>query len=420
MDIYLVGGAVRDALLNRPVTEKDWVVVNATPQQLLDQGYQQVGKDFPVFLHPETKEEYALARTERKSGAGYHGFDCYFAPDVTLEQDLQRRDLTINAMAQDDNGTLIDPYNGLDDLKQKKLRHVSDAFIEDPLRVLRVARFAARYHHLGFTVADETLALMTQLSQSGELNALTPERIWKETERALQEASPEIYFTLLQQTGALKCFFPELDCLWGVPNPPEWHPEIDSGIHTMMVLQQAALLSDDLSVRFAALCHDLGKGVTPKQEWPSHRGHEKTGVKIIQQVCRRLKVPNQLNKLACLTSEFHLHSHKAFELKPSTLIKLLEKTSAYRQPQLFENFLLACEADFRGRTGFEQRPYPQRVYLQQLLAETNNIDTQAIIAEGYTGKEIGERVHQLRVNKAKAIKQSHTSNTSHTSLTSNT
>ena len=408
MEIYLVGGAVRDALLNRPVTEKDWVVVNATPQQLLDQGFQQVGKDFPVFLHPKTKEEYALARTERKSGAGYHGFDCYFAPDVTLEQDLQRRDLTINAMAQDDAGNIIDPYNGLSDLKQKTLRHISNAFVEDPLRVLRVARFAARYHHLGFSVADDTLTLMTQLSQSGELNALTPERIWKETERALQEKSPDVYFSLLHETGALKCFFPELDCLWGVPNPPQWHPEIDSGIHTIMVLQQAALLSDDLSVRFAALCHDLGKGATPEQEWPSHRGHEKTGVNIIQRVCRRLKVPNHLNKLACLTSEFHLHSHKAFELKPSTLIKLLEKTAAYRQPQLFENFLLACEADFRGRTGFENRPYPQREFLQQLASETSDIDTQAIIADGYSGKQIGERIHQLRVNKAKALKQSQT------------
>jgi tRNA nucleotidyltransferase (CCA-adding enzyme) len=405
MKIYLVGGAVRDQRLNREVSERDWVVVGATPQQMLDRGYKPVGKDFPVFLHPETKEEYALARTERKNGQGYHGFSCYYAPDVTLEEDLKRRDLTINAMAEDEAGNLIDPYGGRHDLERKILRHVSDAFIEDPLRVLRVARFAARYHELGFTIAEETLALMQQLAESGELHHLTPERIWKETEKALNEPSPHIYFEVLHQTKALSCFFPELDNLWGIPNPEEWHPEIDTGIHTMMVLQQAAKLSNQVSVRFAALCHDLGKGVTPKSEWPSHRGHEKAGIKLIANACRRLKVPKVLCQLAQLASEFHLHVHRAFELKPSSLVKLLEKTQAYHQPQRFEHFLLACEADFRGRKGFELRDYPQRPFLLNLLDETREVDVQTLLKQGLSGKELGDKIHQLRVSKAKAIKQ---------------
>ncbi len=407
MDVYLVGGSVRDELLNRPVVDRDWVVVGAEPKDLLREGYQQVGKDFPVFLHPDTKEEYALARTERKTGAGYHGFACYFAPDVTLEQDLERRDLTINAMAKDEQGNIIDPFNGKADIEQKKLRHVSAAFIEDPLRVLRVARFAARYHHLGFTIADETSALMQQLASSGELDTLTPERIWNETEKALLESSPQVYFEVLHDTGALQRIFPELDVLWGIPNPAQWHPEIDSGIHTMMVLQQAAQLSDDLAVRFAALCHDLGKGLTPEDEWPSHRGHEKAGIDVIKQVCARLKIPNKLNQLACITSEFHLHAHRAFDVQPKTLIKLFEKTSAYQQPSRFEQFLIACEADFRGRTGFEERPYPQRAFLRQLKDATNEVDTQAIINKGFSGKQVGERIHQERVSLAKQFIAAH-------------
>ncbi len=406
MKVFLVGGSVRDELLNRSVVDRDWVVVGAKPEDLLREGYQQVGKDFPVFLHPDTKEEYALARTERKTGAGYHGFQCYFAPDVTLEQDLERRDLTINAMAKDDQGKIIDPFNGQADIQHKKLRHVSDAFIEDPLRVLRVARFAARYHHLGFDIADETLALMKRLADSGELDTLTPERIWNETEKALLESSPEVYFEVLHDTGALSCIFPELDVLWGIPNPAQWHPEIDSGIHTMMVLQQATLLSDDLAVRFAALCHDLGKGLTPEDEWPSHRGHEKAGIDVIKQVCARLKIPNKLNQLACITSEFHLHCHRAFELKAKTLVKLLEKLSAYQKADRFEQFLLACEADFRGRTGFEDRPYPQRSFLQGLKQATQDIDTQAILEKGFQGQQVGEQIHQARVSLAKQFVRS--------------
>lgn len=405
MKIYLVGGAVRDKLLNRPVLERDWVVVGATPDELLQQGYQPVGKDFPVFLHPKTKEEYALARTERKTGQGYHGFSCYYAPDVTLDQDLQRRDLTINAMAEDSDGNIIDPYGGLDDLKSKLLRHVSDAFIEDPLRVLRVARFAARYHHLGFTIADETLSLMRKLATSGELNSLTPERVWKETEKALSEQSPQVYFEALHDTDALACFFPELDSLWGVPNPKRWHPEIDSGIHTMMSLEQAAKLSDNLTVRFATLCHDLGKGATPKDEWPSHRGHEKSGVNIIAKACKRLKVPNAYCKLAQMTSEFHLHVHRAFELNAKTLVKLMEKTKAFHQPEIFEQFLLACEADFRGRSGFENKSYPQRQYLLNLLQHTRSVNTQELIDQGLSGKQLGDKIHQIRVSLVKQHQQ---------------
>ncbi|WP_144392050.1 multifunctional CCA addition/repair protein [Pleionea sediminis] len=401
MDIYLVGGSVRDELLNRPVVDRDWVVVGATPEELKKDGYQQVGKDFPVFLHPETKDEYALARTERKTGQGYHGFDCYFAPDVTLEQDLERRDLTINAIAKAEDGTLIDPFNGQKDIEDKVLRHVSDAFVEDPLRVLRVARFAARYASLGFTIADETLKLMQQLAQSGELNTLTPERVWKETEKALLEKSPAVYFEVLHDTHALSCFFPELDRLWGIPNPEKWHPEIDTGIHTMMVLDQAALLSDSIDVRFAALCHDLGKGLTPAEEWPSHKGHEKAGIDVIKSLCERLRVPKKLNQLACLTSEYHLHSHKAFELSPKTIIKFFEKAGAYTHSDRFEHLLLACEADFKGRTGFESRDYPQKTFLSDLREATQDIDTKAIIERGFKGKQVGERIHQERVQKAK-------------------
>ncbi len=405
MKVYLVGGAVRDKLLKRKVVEHDWVVVGATPDQLLSKGYKQVGKDFPVFLHPETKDEYALARTERKQGSGYYGFQCYFAPDVTLEQDLERRDLTINAMAEDDAGNIVDPFGGQKDIEEQKLRHVSMAFVEDPLRVLRVARFAARYAYLGFTVADETLSLMRQLAESGELHTLTPERVWKETEKALSERSPQVYFQVLHQTRALKSVFPELDCLWGIPNPIEWHPEIDSGIHTMMVLEQAARLSTSIDVRFAALCHDLGKGLTPSSEWPSHKGHEKAGIDVIKSMCLRLKIPNRLNKLACQTSEYHLHSHKAFELDSDQLVSFMEKTSAYQHPDNFERLLLACEADFRGRTGFEEKDYPQRKLLQDILQATKTINADEWLKQGITGKHLGEKIHQHRVRIASELRQ---------------
>lgn len=406
MNTYLVGGAVRDQLLNRPVVDRDWVVVGATPDELIQRGFKPVGKDFPVFLNPQTHEEYALARTEKKQGKGYHGFSCYFAPDVTLEQDLERRDLTINAIAQSEDGTLVDPFNGVADLQAKVLRHVSTAFIEDPLRVLRVARFAARYHSLGFTIAEETLQLMRQLAASGELNHLTPERVWKETEKALSENSPQVYFQTLHQVDALACIFPELDRLWGIPNPPQWHPEIDSGIHTMMVLEQAAKLSSSIDVRFAALCHDLGKGLTPEHEWPSHKGHEVAGIKVIEKMSQRLRIPNKLKQLACVTSEYHLHCHRAFELNPKTLIKTLESTGAYRQENAFEQFLLACKADFLGRTGFEDKPYPQLDFLSQLREKTATIDAKPFIDEGYTGKKIGEQIYRKRVSIATSFRAS--------------
>ncbi|WP_199609425.1 multifunctional CCA addition/repair protein [Flocculibacter collagenilyticus] len=405
MEIYLVGGAVRDKLLNRNVSDKDWVVVGATIEEMLALGYQQVGKDFPVFLHPKTKEEYALARTERKTSQGYTGFTCYAEPDVTLEQDLLRRDLTINALAETSDGQIIDPFGGQADLANKVIRHVSDAFVEDPLRVLRVARFAARYHEYGFSVADETMKLMQTIAHSGELNHLTPERVWKEMEKALQEVSPAIFFEVLKECGALAIIFPELNCLWGIPNPEKWHPEIDTGVHTMMVLQQAVKLSTDLDVRFAALCHDLGKGLTPEQLWPSHHGHEKKGLKPIAEVCERLRVPNQCKQLALLVSEYHCHTHKAFELKPETILKVFNAIDAWRKPQMLDKFLLCCTADMRGRTGFEESAYPQASFLMQAFEASLTINVKDIIAEGHQGAAIKEQIKRQRILKIKALKE---------------
>jgi tRNA nucleotidyltransferase (CCA-adding enzyme) len=398
---YLVGGAVRDKLLNYPVKDKDWVVVGATPQQLLDDGFKQVGKDFPVFLHPETSEEYALARTERKSGKGYYGFEVHAAPDVTLEQDLERRDLTINAIAMDQQQQLVDPFNGQQDIKDRVLRHVSPAYAEDPLRVLRTARFAARFHHLGFSIAPETLQLMSKLAASGELKNLTAERVWQETEKALSERSPQVYFEVLRECGGLTDWFPEIECLWGIPNPEQWHPEIDTGIHTMMVLQQSCLLSKDTVTRYAALCHDLGKGVTPKEMWPSHRGHEKLGVPIIDKLSKRLKVPVKYNQLAKIVSEFHLHLHRVEDLTPKTIVKVLERTDSFKKQDRFEQFLLACEADFRGRTGFETKSYPQADIMRKAQAVCETISVKEIIAEGYHGKQVGEEIHRQRVSRVK-------------------
>lgn len=401
MQIYLVGGAVRDKLLNYPVLDNDWVVVGATPQQLLDLRYKQVGKDFPVFLHPDNGEEYALARTERKSGKGYYGFEVFAAPEVTLEQDLERRDLTINAIAMDSKQNLVDPFNGQQDIRSKLLRHVSPAYAEDPLRVLRTARFAARFHHLGFRIAPETQQLMTNLAASGELKNLTAERVWQETEKALSERSPQVYFEVLRECGGLTDWFPEIECLWGIPNPEQWHPEIDTGIHTMMVLEQSCLLSEDTATRYAALCHDLGKGVTPKDMWPSHRGHEKLGVPIIDTLSKRLKVPVKHNQLAKMASEFHLHLHRVEELTPKTIVKVLERTDSFRKKDRFEQFLLACEADFRGRTGFENRPYPQANIMRKAQAVCKSISIKEIIAEGYHGKQVGEEIHRQRVSRVK-------------------
>ena len=400
--VYLVGGAVRDQLLNLPVKDRDWVIVGATPQTLIDLGYQQVGKDFPVFLHPQSKEEYALARTERKSGQGYTGFICDFSAEITLEQDLIRRDLTINAIAQDLQGNLYDPYHGADDLRQRILRHVSPAFVEDPLRVLRVARFAARYHHLGFTIAPETLQLMQTLTQQGELQHLTAERVWAETEKALNEKNPEIYFETLRQVGALAVLFPELDALYGVPNPAKYHPEIDSFVHTMMVLQQATLLSEQVdchksAVRFAAICHDLGKAKTPKSNWPHHHGHEKLGITPTRNLCKRLKVPSYYQQLAELTCEYHTHIHKIVELRPETVVKLFNTFDVWRKPLRFMEFLLVCFADTRGRKGFEHSQYPQQEFALALYQAALKVDIQSIIAAGFEHKAIRDQLNRGRI-----------------------
>jgi len=396
MQIYLVGGAVRDQLLGLEVNERDYLVVGASEDEMLGKGFRKVGKDFPVFLHPDTHEEYALARTERKKGTGYYGFEVNAAKTVTLEEDLKRRDLTINAMAMDEQGQLIDPYGGATDLQNRILRHISPAFAEDPLRVLRVARFHARFAHLGFKVADETLALMQQLASSGELETLPAERVWQETHKALCTESPQVYFETLRACGGLKYWFREVDVLWGIPNPPRWHPEIDTGIHTMMVLQQAARLSPDAETRFAALCHDLGKGATPKEKWPSHPGHEKAGVALVGSLCRRLKTPKSFQQLAALASEYHLHLHRLEELRPKTILKVLNNTDAFRKPERFRQFLLVCEADFRGRTGFEDRPYPQRQIMLKALTQCQKISGKTFAEHGLEGPAIRQAVEQKR------------------------
>jgi tRNA nucleotidyltransferase (CCA-adding enzyme) len=397
MEMYLVGGAVRDELLGLKVQERDWVVVGATPGEMLDLGFRQVGKDFPVFLHPESGEEYALARTERKRGRGYYGFAVHADPDVTLEQDLLRRDLTINAMARDDQGRLFDPHGGKADLRRKLLRHVSPAFSEDPLRVLRVARFQARFAPLGFRIAPETAQLMRELGASGELDTLVAERVWQETERALAEPEPQLYFQTLRDCGALRALFPEIDALFGVPQPRRWHPEIDTGVHTMMVLQQAARLSGSTIVRFAALVHDLGKGTTPKSHWPSHPGHEARSVTLIARLAERLRIPNAYRELAEKVAELHGKCHRMEELKASTRVKVLEHLDAFRRPGLFEDFLLACEADARGRTGFEDTPYPQAQLLRRALAAAESVRVAQLDVTGLSGREIGQRLHEERV-----------------------
>ena len=405
METYLVGGAVRDELLGYPVSERDWVVVGASPQELLAKGFTQVGKDFPVFLHPESKDEYALARTERKQGHGYTGFAVHCDPSVTLEQDLLRRDLTVNAMARDAEGAVIDPYGGRADLEARVLRHVSAAFVEDPLRVLRTARFAARYAHLGFTVAPETSALMADIVSQGELAHLPAERVWVELERALGERNPEVFIKVLRECGALAALLPEVDVLFGIPQTAQYHPEIDTGIHTLMCLEQAAQLSPDTDVRFAVLLHDLGKGTTPASEWPRHIGHEKRGVKLIERVCKRLKAPNQYRDLARVTSEYHLHCHRALELRGKTVLKLLWATNALRQPERFDAFLLACEADARGRLGHERRDYPQADYLRRALAVAQAVNAGQFSGQGLQGKAIGEAIQAERVRLLEDFRQ---------------
>lgn len=408
MQVYKVGGAVRDRLLGLPVTDIDRVVVGATTEEMLAQGFRPVGADFPVFLHPKTGEEYALARTERKSGRGYGGFTFYASPEVTLEEDLIRRDLTINAMAEDDQLNLTDPYHGQRDLEARILRHVSPAFAEDPLRVLRVARFAARYAGLGFTVADETMDLMRQLSESGELQALTAERSWKEISRALMEDHPQVFIQVLRDCGALKELLPEVDALFGVPQPETHHPEIDTGLHTLSVLEQSALHKQPLTVRWACLLHDLGKGLTPEDEWPRHIAHEHTGLKLIKAVSERFKVPKDCQELALLVGQYHTHGHRALELKASTLLELLQSFDIYRRPQRFEEFIAACEMDARGRKGLEQRSYPQADYLRGAAKAAREVAVQPLLEQGFKGPELGEALKRERLKALKAYKEAAT------------
>lgn len=405
LQIYLVGGAVRDQLLKRPVYDRDWVVVGAHPEQMIAQGYTPVGKDFPVFLHPKTKEEYALARTERKHGKGYTGFVVHASPDVTLEQDLIRRDLTINAMAMDDDGNLHDPYGGKQDLDNRIFRHVSEAFAEDPLRVLRLARFTARYHDYGFTIHPDTKRLLETMVDSDELENLSGDRVWKEISRALTEPHPEQFIEVLRNCGALNVIWPELNALWGVPNPVAHHGEIDSGIHTLMVLQEAVKLTDNIAVRFATLCHDLGKGLTDEKYWPSHHGHEKTGLALVQETCERFRVPKRMTNLALKVCEYHLHCHRIFELKPGTILKLLNSLDPWRNSAMLEHFVLACHADSSGRLGKEDSPYPQGEFLLNMANECRKVVARPFIEQGVQGKAISDAILQKRKAIIAEIKQ---------------
>jgi len=394
---------VRDALLGRPIRERDWLVVGAEPEELLALGYKPVGKDFPVFLHPETGEEYALARTERKVAPGYAGFTFDTSPTITLEQDLARRDLTINAMARDREGRLIDPWGGRRDLEARKLRHVSEAFREDPVRVLRAARFAADLSELGFTVADETLALMREMVECGEVDALRPERVWKETARALGTDRPDVFISVLRECGALAKVFPEVDALFGVPQPERWHPEIDTGVHVLMVLRMAARLSDDPVVRFAALTHDLGKGTTPKEMLPRHHGHETRSVELLDKLCERLPVPRAYRDVAEPVARYHGLVHRCHELRPATVLKLIEAVDGLRRPDRFEKFLLACEADARGRKGLEDQPYPQRERLRAALDAARSVDVAPLRAQGLDGAALGEALRRERIEAIRAM-----------------
>jgi tRNA nucleotidyltransferase (CCA-adding enzyme) len=396
LEIFLVGGAVRDGLLGWPVDERDFVVIGATPQEMLRRGFMQVGKDFPVFLHPQTKDEYALARTERKTGPGYHGFEVHADPSVTLEQDLERRDLTINALAEAPDGRVIDPYGGLADLDQRLLRHVSPAFAEDPVRILRVARFAARFESLGFRVADETMALMRSMVAAGEVDALVSERVWQEMSKALGEARPSRFFEVLRDCGALVRLLPELDRLWGVPQPAKWHPEIDTGVHVMLVLDMAARLSPSVEIRFAALCHDLGKGTTPPEILPGHHGHEERSVDLLEDVCDRFRIPNRHRELARTTARWHGMVHKVDELRPKSVLKVFEGADLFRRPARFEQMLIACEADFRGRTGYEDRDYAQGRRWRALAAAVRAVDVRAIAAAAEP-REIQGQIRRARL-----------------------
>jgi tRNA nucleotidyltransferase (CCA-adding enzyme) len=402
MQVYLVGGAVRDEQLGIPVKDRDWCVVGATPDELLGLGYKPVGKDFPVFLHPQTNEEYALARTERKTAVGYHGFSFNTDPSVTIEEDLSRRDLTMNAIAKDADGNLIDPFGGLDDISRGLIRHVSDAFAEDPVRILRAAKFAARFASHNFRIAPETRDLMRQMVSAGEADALVPDRVWKETEAALAGPDPRVFFEALRACRALNALYPEIDALFGVPQPPKWHPEVDTGLHTMMVLQKATELASDIEIRFAALVHDLGKATTDQDEWPSHPGHELRGKDIIIAMSKRLPLPRACRDLGALVSEFHTHCHRASELRDKTMVKVLEKTDAFRRPERFAQFLLACEADARGRTSFENSDYPQAQLMQHALSAAAAVDSASIAAQ-HEAADIPEAIRNARIA---AVKES--------------
>jgi len=401
---------VRDRLLGQPQTDIDWVVVGATAKQMQDLGFRAVGADFPVFLHPETGEEYALARTERKSGRGYGGFSFHASPEVTLEEDLKRRDLTINALAEDAQGRIIDLWGGQQDLAAKVLRHVSPAFAEDPLRVLRVARFAARYARLGFVVADETLALMRTLSQSGELEYLSAERLWKEISRALMEPRPDVFIRLLRECGALAVLLPEVNALFGVPQPPKHHPEVDTGEHVLAVLHQCALHNQPLSVRWCCLLHDLGKAQTPSEQWPKHHGHEQLGLKPVATVNQRLKVPRDLAELSLLTCEYHSHAHRALELRAKTLLELLQAFDLFRRPQRLESFIAACEMDSRGRSGFEDRAYPQADYLRGAANAVQAVSVKPLLERGFSGERLGLELNRARLHALKQYQQEYAVN----------
>ena len=401
---YLVGGAVRDALLGLQVAERDWVVVGSTPAEMLRHGYRQVGASFPVFLHPQSGDEYALARTERKQGHGYHGFTVDFHSAVTLEEDLKRRDLTINAMAEDEDGQLIDPYGGEKDLQQRILRHVSDAFIEDPLRVLRVARFAARFEPLGFRVHPSTLELMQEIARSGELQYLAPERTWREIESAMRTEKPSEFVRVLRDCGALEVLLPEVNKLFGVPQPAKYHPEIDTGVHLLMALDSAAKLDPGAAhVVFAVLVHDLGKGLTQEKYLPSHRGHEAAGVPLVDEVCKRLRVPNAVQDLARKVCARHLDCHRILEARPRTVLRLLERLDVFRQPNLLADFITACQADFQGRKGLQDRPYPQGAYLQRAYEAVADIRARDLDLDGVSGRQVGEVLRRARIEALSAI-----------------
>ena len=410
MKAYLVGGAVRDTLLNLPVRERDWVVIGETPEAMIARGYIEVGKDFPVFLHPETKDEYALARIERKTTHGYKGFAVHATPDVSMTDDLMRRDLTINAMALLDNGEIFDPYGGQEDLRNRIFRHISPAFCEDPVRVLRIARFCARYQHLGFSIAPETQQLMREMVAQGEIDYLVPERVWAETVKALGEQSPAAYFRALKDCKALARIFPELDKLFGVPQPASYHPEIDTGVHVLMVLEQAVLLSNKTTVRFAALMHDLGKALTPADKWPSHHGHETLGISALKALCQRLRVPNHYQKLALQVMQYHTHCHRVFELRPGTLCDTLASIGAFKADNHVKDFLLACEADAKGRLGLENEPYPQAGYILAAQQAAKRIDGSAVADKNLKGKEIGLAIHRMRTHEISKIKKQFTQN----------